>query len=63
MNKQEIPKRLNANNLKIIAIIAMTVDHLTWALFTLMIRRNMPEGCYYLPLFHILPIIFVLEYL
>ncbi|MBD5471586.1 MAG: conjugal transfer protein TraX [Lachnospiraceae bacterium] len=33
MNKQGIPQSLNANNLKMIAIIAMTVDHLTWVLF------------------------------
>ena len=26
-------KRLNANQIKLIAIIAMTVDHLTWAIF------------------------------
>ena len=26
-------KRLNANQIKLIAIIAMTVDHLTWAFF------------------------------
>ncbi len=25
--------RLNANQIKLIAIIAMTIDHLTWALF------------------------------
>ena len=27
------PKRLNANQIKLIAIIAMTIDHLTWAFF------------------------------
>lgn len=30
MEKQ---KRLNANQIKAIAIIAMTIDHLTWAFF------------------------------
>lgn len=28
-----IKKRLNANQIKLIAIIAMTIDHLTWAFF------------------------------
>jgi len=28
-----LKKRLNANQIKLIAIIAMTIDHLTWALF------------------------------
>ena len=26
-------KHLNANQIKLIAIIAMTIDHLTWAFF------------------------------
>ena len=33
MSKHEITKSLNANHLKMTAIIAMTVDHLTWVLF------------------------------
>ena len=26
-------KKLNANQIKLIAIVAMTIDHLTWAFF------------------------------
>lgn len=33
MQKMEKRKRLNANQIKLIAIIAMTIDHLTWVFF------------------------------
>ena len=33
MKRKALKKYLNGNQLKLIAIIAMTVDHLTWAFF------------------------------
>ena len=33
MKNKALKKRLNSNQLKLIAIIAMTIDHLTWAFF------------------------------
>lgn len=42
MNKQGIPQRLNANYLKMIAIIAMTVDHLLWNLKALDLWKYEP---------------------
>ena len=33
MENMNVKKRLNANQIKLIAIIAMTIDHLTWAFF------------------------------
>ena len=32
-DRDKMEKKLNSNHLKIIAIIAMTIDHLTWVIF------------------------------